>query len=293
MSPAVPPSDLPLISIGLPIYNEARFIDATLASLRAQDYPNLEIIVSDNASTDGTYAICEAHAHTDPRLRLERAASNRGATENFLHVLDQARGDFFMWAGGHDLWTPNLVSACLERLRSHPQADLAYASSCWIDADAKPLARESGYADTRGLAPLARFFTVFWGNMHPIMGLMRRRAILECGSMPAIVGGDLVLLSRLALRSEFLHAEGAIWYRREFRVERDHADKLRRYASAETRIGTGTLTRRFPLVALPLALVRSVLAADLPALDKLVALLALPAAFVARYRVGRQRVPDA
>lgn len=283
---------LPLVSIGLPIYNEARYIDATLASLRAQDYPRLEIIVSDNASSDGTLAICERHAREDARIRLERAESNRGATENFLHVLQLAQGDYFMWAGGHDLWTPNLVSACAARLQAYPQADLAYASSCWIDGEGLPLARESGYADTRGLAPLARFFTIFWGNMHPVMGLMRRQAIHACGSLPNMVGGDLVLLARMALRSEFLHAEGATWSRREFRVEQNHADKLRRYASAETRIASTPLARRFPLLALPLALTRTILGAELSALDKAAALLALPGAFLARYRVGRQHKPE-
>jgi glycosyltransferase involved in cell wall biosynthesis len=284
----VPKSPLPLVSIGLPVYNEAHFIDSTLTSLRAQDYPQLEIIISDNASTDDTLAICERHAREDARIRLERTDTNRGATENFLHVLRLAQGEYFMWAGGHDLWTPNFVSACATRLEHFPNADLAYGSSCWIDGDGKPLTRESGYADTRGLAPLARFFTIFWGNMHPVMGLMRRDAIHACGGLPNMVGGDLVLLARMALRSEFLHAEAATWYRREFRVELDHAAKLRRYASAETRITSTPLAKRFPLLALPLALTRAVVQSDLSPIDKLVALLALPGAFLARYRVGRQ-----
>ena len=76
----------PLVSIGMPLHNEERFINAALESLRAQDYPNFEIIVSDNASTDRTFEICQQLAATDPRIRLERAQENRGATAGFSRL---------------------------------------------------------------------------------------------------------------------------------------------------------------------------------------------------------------
>jgi glycosyltransferase involved in cell wall biosynthesis len=55
----------PLVSVGMPIYNEEHFLDASLASLRSQDYPNFEIVIADNASTDRTVEICERHASED------------------------------------------------------------------------------------------------------------------------------------------------------------------------------------------------------------------------------------
>lgn len=279
-----------LITIGMPVFNEARFIDAALTSLRNQDYPNLEIVISDNASTDATLEICERHAAADPRIRIERASTNCGATGNFQRALDLARGEYFMWAGGHDLWSSGVVSECLGLLASHPDACLAFPRSCWIDDDDEPLARETGWSDTRGLSAPARLFTVLWGNMHPVMGLMRTDVLRECGPLPNLVGGDLVLLSRLSLRGHFLHACGAEWSRREFRVEAEYADKVRRYTSESTGIASSSIARIFPLLELPMALSGGVLRSRLPVIDKAMILLALVASFPVRYLVGRRQL---
>jgi len=278
----------PLVTIGLPVYNEARFIDAALASVRRQDYPNLEIVVSDNASTDATLAICERHAGEDARIRIERAAANRGATANFQHTLDVAGGTYFMWAGGHDLWSANFVSACVARLQANPDASLAFGNCQWIGADERPYPRASGWTDTRGLAPVARLITIFWGNMHPVVGLIRTDALRACAPLHNMAGGDLVLLSELALRGDFVHATQATWSRREFRAEAHHDDKLRRYASADMGITRSTLWRMFPLLQLPFALMRVVMRSDLPMLDKLALMAVLLPSFPLRYLVGRR-----
>lgn len=281
----------PLVTIGLPVYNEARFIDASLASLRYQDYPNLEIVVSDNASIDCTVDICARHAAEDPRIRIEHVMENRGAIANFQNTLDLAQGTYFMWAGGHDLWTPNLVSECVALLEANPGACLAFASARWIGVDEESLAKVSGSSDTRGLDPIARLFTIFWGNMHPIMGLMRTAELKACAPFGQLAGADLVLLAELALRGEFLHAPHALWSRREFRVETHHDDKLQRYAESATGITRSWLGRMFPLLALPMELVRVLLRSQLPPFDKFAALVALLASFPVRYLVGRRAIP--
>jgi glycosyltransferase involved in cell wall biosynthesis len=282
-------ADYPLVSIGVPVYNEARFLDASLASLRRQDYPNLEIVVADNASSDGTLAICERHAAEDPRIRIERSAVNRGALANFHRALELAQGTYFMWAAGHDLWTPNLVSECVALLQTNDGACIAFGCSRWIGIEGELLPRTSGWSDTRGMAPIARFFTIFWGNMHPVLGLMRAAQLRACPPMPNITGGDLVLLSDLALRGDFVHATQATWSRREFRSETRYEDKLQRYASTSTGIARSRLQRMFPLLQLPIALMRVVVRSSLPRIDKLAVLIALVAAFPLRYRVGRRK----
>lgn len=285
MSPAPLP---PLVSIGLPVYNEARHVDAALSALRAQDYPNLEIIVCDNASTDDTLAICRKHAADDPRIRIEAAASNLGVTGNFRRAFELAAGDYFMWASGHDLWSPGLVSECAGLLAAHPGACLAYASCDWIGPDGQRLDRESGWTDTRGMAPAARFFTVLWGNMHPVLGLMRSDQLRACGPLPAVVGGDLVLLADLSLRGDFLHAARSRWSRRELRTESSYSQKVQRYASASFGVTRSRLGRAFPLLALPWELVKRVARSPMGALDKVVMLAALAPSLVLRYVVGRR-----
>lgn len=278
----------PLVTIGVPIYNEARFLDATLASLRAQDYPNLDILVSDNASTDDTAAICARHAAQDPRLRIQRLPANVGASANFQRVVEQAQGRYFMWAAGHDRWTPGLVSECVALLEAHADAQLAFPCSRWMDVEGNDYPRATGWTDTRGLPAVARLFTVFWGSMHPIMGVIRTDALRACGPMPNLVGGDLVLLSKLVLRGDFLHARNSEWVRREFRDERSYRDKVKRYSSATTGLARSRFARLFPLLELPVALARVVLRSELKTADKATTLLALFASFPVRYVVGRR-----
>lgn len=281
-------SACPLMTIGVPVFNEERFIDSALTSLRSQDYPNLEIVISDNASTDRTLEICQRHASEDLRIRIESAIENRGAIANFRHALDMASGTYFMWGAGHDLWTANLVSECVALLEANDQACLAFASSRWIGVDDEPLARASGWSDTRDLAATARFFTIFWGNMHPVVGVIRTDRLRECSPIPGMVGGDLVLLADLALRGSFLHATNSCWSRREFRVEKHHDDKLKRYASVSTGITKSRFSRMFPLLGLPFALIKVVLRSRIPVVDKLAVVAALIPSLPLRYLVGRR-----
>lgn len=279
----------PLVSIGMPVYNEQAFIDLSLASLREQTYPNLEIIVCDNASTDDTLAICRRHAEQDARIRIEVAPQNRGVTANFRHAEQLAQGAYFMWGCGHDLWSPGLVQECVDLLEANPQATLAYASSDWIGADGARLDRKAGWYDTQGLSAAGRFYTVLWGNMHPVLGLLRTSALRTHGPIPPIVGGDLVFLTRMALHGDFLHARGAKWSRREFRVELSYAEKLRRYSSSSFGMAVPWLARRLPMLVLPVALARNLVTARMPALEKLAALAALPANLLLRLIIGRRR----
>ena len=197
-----------------------------------------------------------------------------------------------MWACGHDLWSPGLVAECVDLLEQRPQACIAFASSRWIGVDGEPLARQAGWSDTRGMPPLARFHTILWGNMHPVLGVLRRDALQACGPIPAIVGGDLAFLSRMALRGEFVHAGSSLWSRREFRSEANYRQKVKRYASRSFGMAVPWHARWFPLLALPLALARNLATAPLPLLDRLVALASLPGSLLMRYLVGRRVAGD-
>jgi glycosyltransferase involved in cell wall biosynthesis len=111
----------PAVSIGLPVYNAEPFLEEALHSLLQQTFQDFELIISDNASTDGTAAICLHHAQRDPRIRYVRQAQNLGAMGNFCYVLEQARGHWFMWAAGDDFWGPQWLERlhdCVARGRS-------------------------------------------------------------------------------------------------------------------------------------------------------------------------------
>ncbi|AUB84157.1 glycosyltransferase family 2 protein [Candidatus Thiodictyon syntrophicum] len=277
----------PLVTIGMPVYNEAGFIRAALESLVNQDYHHRELIISDNASTDDTGEIARAFVARYPWMRYHRFAENRGPGDNFAFVRDQAQGDYFIWAAGHDSWSENYLSACICLLQSHPQAALAFGSTTWIDANGHPMTRETGWTDTRGMDNAARYFSVLWGNMNPILGVIRTDYLRDCPIINT-VGSDLIILSYLALRGDFLHALDARWQRREFRQERRYADKLARYRTREFGLARGFFNRAFPLVRLPYELMRGVWRSSHPLTRRLsIAGLLIPTMFV-RYLSGRQ-----
>ena len=103
------PDRTPTVCIGMPVYNGANYIHEALDSLLAQTFTDFELIISDNASTDGTQTICERYARRDSRIRYVRQSENKGAAANFSVVLDSAKTNFFMWAAFDDLWAPNYL----------------------------------------------------------------------------------------------------------------------------------------------------------------------------------------
>ncbi len=278
---------LPLVSIGIPIYNEERFLEETLRSLLAQDYPHIEFIISDNASTDATAEICRRIAALDKRITYHRFDTNRGANDNFIEVLKRAQGKYFMWAAGHDLWSSNLVSECVRLLESEPSAVIAFGSCAWVDHLGARMAKRSGWTDTRGMDATARLISVLWGNMHPMLGLMRREVISRVRILP-IPGADLVLLAEMALVGDFVHATAACWSRREFRDPESYKMRMARYASRDVAIIQSLFTRLFPVLRLPFELVRSVLRSNVTTFEKVCILIALPPCMLAKLLVVRR-----
>lgn len=106
----------PLVSIGMPVRNGGALVERALTSLLAQTHAPVEVIVFDNASTDGTYDICRRIAGSDERVRLHRNAVDIGQVENFQATLREAHGEFFMWAAHDDEWDPRFVEVLLQRL---------------------------------------------------------------------------------------------------------------------------------------------------------------------------------
>lgn len=120
-----------LVSIGMPVYNGMPYIDLALESLLSQSHRNLELIISDDCSTDGTFAVCQSFADCDPRITLIRQPSQLGMLENFQFVFDYARGEYFMWASQDDIWDRDWIKGNLGRISdSHI---MSVGSFCTID----------------------------------------------------------------------------------------------------------------------------------------------------------------
>lgn len=117
-------SKKPLISIGLPTYNRAATLGRAIESVLDQDYQNFELLISDNASTDDTEAICLRAAQGDKRVKYLRQQNNQGLVANFREALRHSGGEFFMWLADDDWLEPGYLTRCMSVFSAEPQHSL-------------------------------------------------------------------------------------------------------------------------------------------------------------------------
>jgi glycosyltransferase involved in cell wall biosynthesis len=129
----------PLLSIGVPVYNGERYLAEALESALAQDHPNLEVLISDNASTDSTAEICRRFSG-DERVRYSRSPETIEPVANFARVLAMASGGYFGWLAHDDVITsPSYGSVMVDALEADPGAVLC-ASALTVFRDDDPQA---------------------------------------------------------------------------------------------------------------------------------------------------------
>jgi glycosyltransferase involved in cell wall biosynthesis len=124
--------DSPLVTVIITAFNYARMLGTAIDSALAQDYPNLEVLVLDNASTDATPQLIERYL-TDPRFRYIRNPANIGMVPNHNKGLREARGSYVVFLSADDLLMPHHVSRSFAFLRDHPEIDVPYAMAYFID----------------------------------------------------------------------------------------------------------------------------------------------------------------
>ena len=206
----------PLISVGLPVWNGEQFVGRALRCLQDQDIGDLEIIVSDNGSTDATREICAEVARLDSRVRYQRHETNRGATWNYRQVFRAAGGAYFKWAAHDDLCRPSFLRECVEALESDTRAVVAYPCTEVIDADDVVIGTfEDGLAMVED-DPADRLARLL-GDMqeyHPIFGVVRTDVLAGTQVMGGYVGADIVILAELVMRGRVLEVPGRLFLRR-------------------------------------------------------------------------------
>ena len=131
------PSALPLVSIITPTYNMAKYLTETIESVLSQDYPNIEYIVVDGASTDGSLDILERY---QGRLRYF-SEPDRGPSDAAWKGFRQARGEIFAWLNADDTFLPGAVRKGVEYFQAHPETDVVYGEGWWIDDSGATIGR--------------------------------------------------------------------------------------------------------------------------------------------------------
>src|SRR5262249_47036805 len=126
-------SSVPRLSIGLPVYNGEKYLAESLDALLGQSYEDFELIISDNASTDGTADICHRYAKQDSRIRYLRQTRNIGCAPNHNFVFEQSRGELFSWSSSDDLYARDLLQRCVNALDERQDVVLAASWTAAID----------------------------------------------------------------------------------------------------------------------------------------------------------------
>ncbi len=130
---------LPLVSILIPTYNRAAYLRIALESALAQTYPNIEVVVLDDASTDATPEVVRSFQEQDKRVLYVRNHLNRGLVANWRQGVEIAQGDFFCFLGDDDALEPAFVEALMRPLQKDASLVLAFCDHWIMDAQGQRL----------------------------------------------------------------------------------------------------------------------------------------------------------
>ena len=176
----------PRVSIGMPVYNGEKYIEAAIKSILAQTYSEFELIISDNASTDRTMTICQAYVAEDRRIHYYRNDHNLGAAPNFNRVFELSSGEYFKWASSDDVIAPDYLEKCVNVLELNPEVILSYPRTRIINERGEFIGHHTYMADVSSGKPHICFrnIVIYREEVFQIFGLIRSSCLLYTSPSP-------------------------------------------------------------------------------------------------------------
>lgn len=207
---------IPVLSVGLPVRNGMPFLEESLLSILNGEYQDYELIVCDNASTDGTPDLLAEYAARDERIRVIRNKTNIGVARNFNLTFSLAHGRYFRWMAADDLHSPGAIARCVEALGRETDAVLAFPETRVIDCTGTVV---HDYDDGDGwsaASPVDRFACSLehFGLSTRVYGVIRTEVLRQGTLQGDYPAGDLVMQTDLAIRGRFIRVRGEYFYRR-------------------------------------------------------------------------------
>ncbi len=203
-----------LVSVGMPVRNGGATLARALDSILGQTYANLEVVLSDNGSTDGTADIARRYAEQDPRIRYVRPPRSLTAWENYRFVLERAAGEYFLWAADDDVRSPDYVGTLVAALSGSPGAVLAVTDVVRFAAGSEPgsgtTVESSACLHPPSDSVLLR--RVILGNCSDFYGLYRADVLRDFPWMTFDYGHDHVLLFYVGLRGDVIRVPGPLFF---------------------------------------------------------------------------------
>jgi len=281
---------MPRLTIGLPVYNGERYLAEAIDALLGQSYQDYELIISDNASTDGTPEICQRYVRQDARVRYIRQPKNIGLAPNHNVVVEQARGELFKWAANDDLYARELIDRCVDALDEHPDVVLAHCWTARIDGSGTVTRAYEYPLNTSSRRAPERFRSLlFDSGGDDDYGVIRTEVLRRTAMKESYHHADHTIIAELALYGRFYQVPDWLYFRRDHpeRAERSHPTVRRRCANMDPRRADRL---RHPLVRLYgeyiWAYVRAIWRAPLSAADKRECYRYLAQWFASRARQG-------
>lgn len=267
----------PLVSIGMPVYNGKEHIRQALDSLLAQDYGNFELIISDNASNDGTSEICLEYSAKEIRIRYYRHQRNIGAYKNFRSLFNFVRGKYFMLAAHDDWWDKSFISKCLRELEKDQTAVLCYPFFKRISIEDGSMLTIDPRMPQKGLNRYQRFHQSILkqNTARAIYGLIRTDALKKTNMGTPNLGADRALLDQLAILGHFVNVPEVLVH---YSWERKTA-----YEYAESMGITNSKNKYYPKISECIANIKGVIHIDIPFFQKFILILDTLYCYNARY----------
>jgi glycosyltransferase involved in cell wall biosynthesis len=209
----------PLVSIALPVYNGADTVAPVIESVLAQTHADLELVISDNGSTDDTQEICRRFAREDQRVVYQRHPANVGILNNFISAAETATGSYLRWIGDDDSLEPDYVSQVLDVFAADERRVLVTTQIVYtddkgvetLDTDHDPTAMSSPDPVDR-FAEMLRLLTSDFATIDPLYGVIRR----DVATLPRtnMLREDQIFAARLALAGPWGHVAAPLAHRR-------------------------------------------------------------------------------
>lgn len=222
---------LPKVSIGVPVYNGEKYLEEALASITGQTFHDMEIVISDNASSDRTPEICHEFMASDSRIRYHRNETNLGSAANWNLVLELARGEYFKWAADDDVLGPTYIEKCADVLERDPGVVVCHSQTIVLKSDGErtPLRETPGLDQPRASDRFAAVaLQPHWTlEAH---GLIRAAALRAAQRTQPYWGSDKAVVAELVLMGRIVRVEEPLF------LNRDHPGRTMRAVTFAERL---------------------------------------------------------
>ena len=215
------------IVVCIPCFNEELYVGQTLQSLIRQTYPNFEIVISDNCSTDSTFDICKKYANLDSRIHLYRNKTNIGSFYNGMRLLLKTKSDYIVMLGAHDYISNNFLEKHYSSMLDNDKYSISFSKTKYVDH----LDRYIKDGSTESIMNISGSNVERYVHSVDILcdgsiiNQFIRRKFFNMLTFKNVYGIDLIALSNMLYNGFYNYDHDSFYYRRIVKQSEDYMYK--------------------------------------------------------------------